>query len=212
MKKIRTITFHAAHNYGSCLQAYALQEFIKKLFSNKCDYKIINFRTTYQKNFYQNVFEKKQLSTKEKIIKCLTYKDKNLYIKRTKRFEEFINNKLQLTKEYTSLEELNTNVFSADYYICGSDQIWNYNSDMSDFDMAYFLPFTDSKNKISYAVSMGPLNSRCHLEREKQIIKELKKFKALSVRDANTAKQVNQLVNREPDINVDPTILLTNDE
>ena len=29
--KIGTITFHGSHNYGSMLQAYALQEYVKKL-------------------------------------------------------------------------------------------------------------------------------------------------------------------------------------
>ena len=40
--KIRTVTFHHAHNYGSVLQAYALQTFIEKLMEEEkkeCDYK-----------------------------------------------------------------------------------------------------------------------------------------------------------------------------
>lgn len=40
--KTATITFHAAHNYGSMLQAYALQQIILRLgHSNE----IINLRT-----------------------------------------------------------------------------------------------------------------------------------------------------------------------
>lgn len=31
MKKVGTITFHAAHNYGSVLQAYALKKVINDL-------------------------------------------------------------------------------------------------------------------------------------------------------------------------------------
>ena len=59
MKKISTITFHSSYNYGSCLQAYALQEYIKKL-DNDCEYKIINLRTEIQKEMYKNVFQKKR--------------------------------------------------------------------------------------------------------------------------------------------------------
>ena len=51
MKKIGGITFHASHNYGSCLQAYALQEYIKDKFQDY-EYKIINFRTKKQKEIY----------------------------------------------------------------------------------------------------------------------------------------------------------------
>ena len=42
MKKVGIITFHAAHNYGSMLQAYALQQTVLKL-GYECE--IINFRT-----------------------------------------------------------------------------------------------------------------------------------------------------------------------
>ena len=45
MKKIATITFHGAHNYGSNLQAYALQEYIKKIAGNDYSYEILNLRT-----------------------------------------------------------------------------------------------------------------------------------------------------------------------
>ena len=41
MKKVGIITFHAAYNYGSMLQAYALQQVI---LSMGYDCEIINFR------------------------------------------------------------------------------------------------------------------------------------------------------------------------
>ena len=56
MKKTATITFHAAHNYGSNLQAYALQQTILSLgHSNE----IINLRTDRQKDLY-TVFTKRK--------------------------------------------------------------------------------------------------------------------------------------------------------
>ena len=45
MLKIYTITFHHAYNFGSMLQTYALQEFVKKIALEKnetVDYEIIN--------------------------------------------------------------------------------------------------------------------------------------------------------------------------
>lgn len=41
-KKVGIITYHAAHNYGSMLQAYALQQTILRM---GFDCEIINFRT-----------------------------------------------------------------------------------------------------------------------------------------------------------------------
>lgn len=63
MKKVGCITFHASHNYGSVLQASALQEFVKQKLEN-IEYKIINLRTKRQKGIY-SVFQKAQASSIE---------------------------------------------------------------------------------------------------------------------------------------------------
>ena len=46
MQKIAAITFHHAHNFGSVLQAYALQEYVKGLFKEEkieVEYQIIDY-------------------------------------------------------------------------------------------------------------------------------------------------------------------------
>lgn len=55
MKSVGIITFHASHNYGSMLQAYALQQVVKNL---GYDCEIINFRTKRQKDLYEVSFRK----------------------------------------------------------------------------------------------------------------------------------------------------------
>lgn len=47
--KIGIITFHAAHNYGSMLQAYALQTFLER---QGHTVEIVNFRPKSQKKGY----------------------------------------------------------------------------------------------------------------------------------------------------------------
>lgn len=57
MKKIGIITFHAAHNYGSMLQNYALQRAIVNIVPNVC-VETINMRSlrqTEQYDFYGSV-------------------------------------------------------------------------------------------------------------------------------------------------------------
>ena len=56
MKKTAIITFHASHNYGSMLQAYALQTTVESL-GHSCD--VINLRTDRQKDLY-TVFTKRK--------------------------------------------------------------------------------------------------------------------------------------------------------
>lgn len=53
MKKIAIITFHHAHNFGSALQAYALQQFVLSLYKeNDVEYKIIDYYTELQEELY----------------------------------------------------------------------------------------------------------------------------------------------------------------
>ena len=54
-KKVGIITFHASHNYGSMLQAYALQQTILAI---GLDCEIINFRTLRQKEIFRAPFMK----------------------------------------------------------------------------------------------------------------------------------------------------------
>lgn len=143
MKKISTITFHASYNYGSCLQAYALQEYIKKIEKNKCEYKIINLRTKIQKEMYKNCFEKKDY--KNNFKKIIFFREKKDIINKKNNFESFINEKLNLTKEYNSLDEIKKDNLISDYYIAGSDQLWNLQA--KDFDWTNFLEFTENREK-----------------------------------------------------------------
>ena len=143
MKKIATITFHASYNYGSNLQAYALQEVVKKLCVNNCEYNIINLRTNIQKDMYKNCFEKNDMKSKLKQILFFS-KEKEL-MQKNKYFEDFITSKLNLTKEYNSLMELENENLYYDYYIAGSDQLWNLGA--KDFDWANYLEFVKADRK-----------------------------------------------------------------
>ena len=145
MKKIGCVTFHASHNYGSVLQAYALQEYIKKNFK-EVDFKIINLRLPAQREMY--AFPKKKTSTKNRLFQFINYKAlKSKYQK----FELFINNVLNVTKEYTSEKDIDE---AFDIYLSGGDQIWN--PICKDFSWLYYLDNIKNGIKISYAPSMGP--------------------------------------------------------
>ena len=73
------------------------------------------------------------------------YREKEDIINKKNNFESFINEKLNLTKEYNSLDEIKKDNLTSDYYIAGSDQLWNLQA--KDFDWSNFLEFTENRKK-----------------------------------------------------------------
>lgn len=204
MLNTATITFHAAHNYGSMLQAFALQQTILKM---GADNHIINLRTTAQKRLYQNNRFKKMSFPKNIIFKLLYSRYFNQFDTKYRLFEQFQNDYLKLTPEYSSLEDLNNADLNFDCYIAGSDQIWN--TAPFDFDWSYFLPFVKKGKKISYAASMGP-NSKQQITQKELISKYLSSFDTISVREEETARTIVPLTkNKTIRKDLDPTLLLS---
>ncbi len=200
--KTATITFHASHNYGSNLQAYALQQVVKSLGH---DNKIINLRTERQNDLYTVFTKRKGIKYLIKNLSHLLYYFplKRAYIK----FEEFINNELELTDEYRTEEELKNAYLQFDYFIAGSDQIWN--PVPADFDWSYYLTFVEKGRKIAYAPSFGQLASQGDDKTKLKIANELKSFNKISVREQGAADNVKQLAGVEAPIVLDPTLLIS---
>lgn len=203
-KKIATITFHASHNYGSMLQAYALQQTLHRLgYEND----IINLRTDRQKKIYSRISYTEAFCGVKKFVKISLMMP---YIASLKRkydlFEIFLSSYLRLTNEYNTLEDLERANLSYDCYISGGDQIWN--TSPHDFDWSFYLPFVDNGKKISYAVSMGPRAEENVTDRDR-IKKYLSGYTHISVREEGTASLVSDLVNIPVSMDLDPTLLLT---
>lgn len=209
--KIRTVTFHHAHNFGSVLQAYALQAFIEKIMKEEkedCDYKIINYYTEFQEEFYSIL--KKDMTVKNNLKNLIAiFHYKKLKIKYDK-FELFLKNRCHLTKRYKTFEELKNERMEADYFISGSDQLWNVRA--LDFSDIYYLNFINSGKKISYSASFGPLNIDWSSYDKNKYAQYLKDFSAISVREKRSYENVKYLTGRDCSINVDPTLLLEVDE
>lgn len=208
MKKVGTVTFHASYNYGSCLQAYALQKYITNISNNEIKYEIINLRNKVQKEMFATPYEKKGLKN---FLKKIIYLNVKKDLKRKNAlFENFICEKLNITKEFESLEELKKANLKYDYLISGSDQIWNLNA--KDFDWSYYLEFSDKSKKISYAASFGPKKQNFTNEEKIRLKKDLNNYSAISVREEGSAENVRNLINKNPLIHIDPTMLLTKEE
>ena len=188
MKKIGIMTINDNNNYGNRLQNYAVQEILRKL--NVDPYTIENYPQFNSKNhFFLNLFLN---------INFDRYYSKNRV--RSDLFKDF-NKKIQYYngiycpfKKYKDLE----------YIICGSDQVWNPFWGKND---ATLLKYFDAKKRISFAASFG--ESTIPDESKFEFIKELSKFKYISVREDDGARIIKELVDKEATVLLDPTMMLS---
>ena len=204
-ESVGIITYHAAFNYGSMLQAYALQQVILGL---NCRCEIINFRTARQKEFYRPSFLRGRWLGKVKRI-VLYFPYLHQLLRKQRLFNEFLSNELILSeKEYATLQDLKQVDFSYDCYLSGSDQIWN--TSCFDFDWAYYLPFVKDGKRVAYAPSMGPFPEREVVGSNNKKIKALLSlYDRISVREAGTVQRISEIVGNVYPVMLDPTLLLS---
>lgn len=204
MKKIGQLTFHASHNYGSVLQAYALSRQLQLMGH---DTEIINLRPQTQKDAYRIIRE-----SDKGIHKVFRYFIYSVLVKRAKEYERFINDVLPVTsKEYASTEELRKELFDYDCYVCGGDQIWN--PVCQDFESAYYLQFLSEDNKarkISYAPSLG--KTEFDEVTLGKIGRWVQKFDYISVREKRGAELIQKLTTKPVTMVCDPVVLLDKSE
>lgn len=200
-KKCAVITFNQAINYGAVLQMYALQQVLLFL---GCDCTIIDYNSMQLYNTY------KPMAILDFFVprRCVSVLFRNSYIKYNySGFKTFINQYIVMSEnQYSTIEELECLNEAYDFFIAGSDQVFNLYC--SGFDTNYLLQFVkDDKKKNSYAASLG-LN-KIPLEQEDLYKELLSNYNYISVREKTGAKLLKTLLNRECEVNVDPTLLLS---
>lgn len=192
------------YNYGSILQAYALQE---KLNSYKnVDYEII---CQYGKKVVSasNLFDKLKrygvyVTFKKIVWKFSLKKLRN----RNRKIQVFMDQYLHVSlREFKEDDMKEANQFY-DGFVCGSDQIWN--PELVSLDSVYWLGFAEkNKLKIAYAPSLGVDN--VGIEQAKNIAHNLNDFNAISTREESGTKLINSILGEEKCKTVlDPTMLV----
>ena len=191
--KVGIVTITLGINYGNRLQNYALQETLNKIG--------VNSQT------FENIYQEKKIINKIKRYFTLKKKEKQFALK-LKRFDEF-------NKEYINLKgTIKSNYVSKninkkfDYFICGSDQIWNpyYVGNRG----TNFLTFAQKPKTISYAASFGA--SDILDDRKLEFKKYLEHINCLSCREEQGIKIIKDLTGRDAQLVLDPTLLLSKSE
>ena len=219
--KIGIITYWTSNNnYGQLLQCWALQQFLIKKghmpylirfspFSGATDAslfgRIKTFFTRVLKLILiypavQRLKNRKLIEVEKKLDDIFGEKDKQ------RDFDGFRKDCLYKTNiVYENFSTLLKNPPIADAYICGSDQIWNFNL-QTDALKAFFLQFGNKEIKrIAYAPSIGrdywPEN------RVNELKQYLSGFSSISLRE-ETGVQICKDLGFDAKHVLDPTMLL----
>lgn len=228
-KKVLIITITGGENYGNKLQNYAMQEILKKEFTN---IETLNNVTNVGniKHSYNNVSIKKKLTIRYVIkriylhfnykynikntgdgvfnmIKNIIFKNKieKIISKRKQSFQLFCDHNIRFTNyKVDFLESKKISLNNYDYFVIGSDQVWNPNYlRTSSIDFAAF-----KRNGIAVALAASFGISEISTETANQIKPWIDRISYLSVREEAGKKILNQISNKEVDILCDPTMAL----
>lgn len=205
-EKIGLITYHAAYNFGSALQAYGTVKTLEKL---GCEVETIDYQTKASKLWYHVDYSLK------KGWRSLIYNRGFLKIKkereiRAKKFDDFVKSNLHLTPQsYETYEEIQKANLNYPILISGSDQVWNrhcgeFAGEPETSIYPYFLKFGNPRLRIAYASSFGVMLYR-------EIVKSsinLKEYNSLSTREPIICEWLKKATGKDVSLVCDPTWLL----
>lgn len=201
MKKIGILTMHRVQNYGSALQAYALQAYISKL---GYDVELIDY-------IYPNAKHKQHLPLKRRIKQFLFKLAFYLPLcRKAKRFARFYSDYYNCSaQQFPTAEDLMVYDYPYDVLVTGSDQVWNPIHILN--DTVFFLPFARPETPtIAYAPSFSVAS--IPEEFTEAIRPHIEAYDYISVREKSGLDIVRSLTHREAELVCDPTLLLTGEE
>ena len=211
-KKVGIVTINGYGNYGNRLQNYALQEIILNLGFN-VDTVVVQENSMPNNSITNRVKKLYKIPIKEvykKVIKKIkSFRVEKTNYKRTEIFKEFSDEYLSEKFYYNS--QINEKIISAEYdfFITGSDQVWNPGHP-KEMLAIYFLSFVDNHKRIAYAPSFG--SPDIPNDYEELFKKWLSEMAYLSVREVAGAKIIKQLTGRDAPVLIDPTLMLTKEQ
>lgn len=198
-RKVGILTHPLINNYGGILQAFALQEALKK---TGCEVYIIDRR---QNDYKIKKFVRKAL-TSLRIKPSVTQYDECSYpqyrfirqfIKRTRKVDNTV-----LLKRLIRQNRIDCIVF-------GSDQIWRTGFNRN-FNYDYWGCFLEGLNNVkgfSYAASIADDDWLYNEQETERIKKGINNLTAISVREIRASELCNENLGVNPKVLIDPTLL-----
>ena len=186
--KCGIITYYWSKNIGALIQSISLLSFLKNNFKDHT----FSFENYLPKEL---IVRENQNQTKTyNFIKWIKAKRKNIYLNNWKK------NIAKLPLPKVSHEK-----YEKDFYIYGSDEIWNYENPFFKYD-SFFFGKNNFFKKIAYAVSIGNLNFKENSLPE-EIKKNINSFNNISVRDEKTFEFVKIITKKKTIYSMRPIII-----
>lgn len=204
--KVAILTITDGANYGNRLQNYALQETIRSM---GVEVETIRRKTFRDKSGINRIFEKAKI-----IIKRCFGKNYNYYYEqRRKIFQDFNNKYVSFSTEIIGNNIAPNNLSNKyDYFVCGSDQVWNARIPIVKEDLNNYLAmFANKEKRIAYAASFGTNDIP---EEDRMLFrKQLNQFKVIGLREEAGMDIVRDLTGRtDAKVVLDPTMLLSSEQ
>ena len=213
-KKVGICTLFTGYNFGSALQAYATKTVLNEMGYSpriiKVSGSIIGGRDIRIKKTLCTIIRMLLYSNnKKKVLSSFTENGKsNLDSRVINEFDSFY--KKSLKPYYISYKKLKREANSPEWcaFVCGSDQVWNSSSFY--VDPFYYLDFAPNSKRIAYAPSFG----RDYIPEynKRKIKKYLDEIQFLSVREKTGKNIIKNLIGKEAEVCLDPTLLLRKDD
>ncbi len=208
--KIGILTYHRAENYGALLQAYGLRTYLRQ---QGFDVSFVDYWPSYHDSYFNifslNRFKKSGVKAKiQYLFETVVFY--GLKRRRKRNLQSFMKNQLGLPEEikYSSNKAV-CNEF--DVVVYGSDQIWRKQNlpGCKGYDFWYFGSDNVTAKKISYAGSMGAINTTP--EEDEQLKPYFERFAALAVREA-PLKDYLAKMGLNSTVVLDPVFLLNKED
>lgn len=216
MKKIGIVTSNTSFssNYGAVLQCFALVEQLKlwgyEPYVINYSYNNNNVEMTMENKIGRSLRAKLEyiFSSDVSLFKKIQYRiNRTNRVNMEKKFVDFYEKFLPMhNKNRVTFEELCRFPLGYDYYITGSDQVWNPVIHGNENNPCCFLRFAESNAKrIAYAPSFGIKDYPKLLENSlKEYIVE---FDSISVRENEGKDIIKRVCDIDVPVVLDPTLM-----
>ncbi len=214
--KIGLVCNFYIYNYGSILQSYALQQYVR---NNGYDLEVINYHDVPNKRQkIQILFRLKwknflnlrkiisKLNKKSEMKKDASYID--TVSKRNNACDEFVLKHFPLSKRCNSIEDVQSLCGKYSLILLSSDQLWGPEDLIRDYHT--LRQFPKQIKRVAYATSFGVSEIPSFLE---DTVRDfIPQIESVSVREKTGQKIIKDICNRDVPVVVDPTMLLTKEQ
>lgn len=194
-KKIAVLSIYDLDNFGNRLQSVAVYKLLKKV---NCEPEIVEIDKIGKKELISRLLKKTLRFSK------INFESVRLPLFR--KFNKNIKNSKYKIQWFLGKEVVDKGMDDAyDFFIVGSDQVWNPEFAGDGF---YFLDFVkENKKKIAFSASVGVTDISKNYEDKMRL--NLKKFNAVSVREQQANDLITSLTGRDDIVTlVDPTMMI----